>query len=72
MKKIKGFTKKKFNLIHKMVNTKELQENQDEVIEQQDIKSCFALVVVRDIPWYKRLFRSIRNFLVVYRWSKAR
>ena len=34
--------------------------------------NSFALVVVRKLPWYKKLIRNIRNFIVVYRWRKAR
>ena len=76
MKKIKGFRENKNNYIHKIIlekykvekdiASKELKETEPK------FENCFALVVVRKIPWYKKFVRSIRNIIVIYRWRKAR
>lgn len=83
MKKIKCYRETKENYIHKILQKKEKPETKDiTVIEdekeielqktQQEETNCFALVVVRKIPWYKKLVRNIRNLIVIYRWRKAR
>ena len=76
MKKIKGYKDNKNNYIHKILLEKnQVEENivgeQVKEIEPK-LEDCFALVVVRKIPWYKKLVRSIRNMIVIYRWRKAR
>ena len=52
----------------------EMQEVQNIEKAQEETKNqnCFALVIVRKLPWYKKLAKNIRNFFVVYRWRKAR
>ena len=80
MRNIKGFTKRKLKyigIINTIFDDKELIENEnitcEQVQEEQTTKTnCFALVVVRKLPWYKKLVRSIRNMIVIYRWRKAR
>jgi len=83
MKKIKYYRKTKENYIHKIhLNEEKIQKEDITVIEEkQKIElqetqvaetNCFALVVVRKLPWYKKFVRSIRNFIVIYRWRKAR
>ena len=83
MRKIKGFKEIKEKYIHKIlqkgekIKTEENCLNKEEEKEQsketlQEVKDCFALVVVRKLPWYKKLARSIRSFIVIYRWRKAR
>lgn len=83
MKKIKGFKEIKENYTHKTLLKEEKIEKEDitvaeekQEIELQDTQptetNCFALVVVRKIPWYKKLARCIRNMIVIYRWRKAR
>lgn len=83
MKKLKGYKKTKENYIHKIISQEETIEKEnvsvienEQEIELQSTKkeelNCFALVVVRKLPWYKKLARSIRNFIVIYKWRKAR
>ena len=76
MKKIKGFIKNKNNYIHKIILEKYKVEKDIASKELKELEhkleDCFALVVVRKIPWYKKLVRSIRNMIVIYRWRKAR
>ena len=64
MKRIKGIKETKEKYTHRLKPK----------IEKQEIKetNCFALVVVRHLPWYKKLAKKIRNFIVIYRWRKAR
>jgi len=76
MKKIKGISTvmwkccDKKRIIVKHRKKAEVQENEkyDEIKEV----NCFALVPVIKLPWYKKLFKSIRNYIVLYRWRKAR
>ena len=75
MKKIKGYRKFKENYIHKKISKEETKEKGEkicELIPQPQEQKCFALVVVRKIPWYKKFVRNIRNLIVIYRWRKAR
>lgn len=82
MKKIKGYRDTKGNFIHRILLKEEDKTLETRTIkdvkhlELQEIKaedsSCFALVVIRKIPWYKKLIRSIRNLIIIYRWRKAR
>lgn len=65
MRKIKGIRNTKANYIHKIISKDEKEEPKEEI-------SSFALVVVRKLPWYKKLVKKIRNFIVIYRWRKAR
>ena len=70
MRKIKRYKIIRTNYIYKkLLNT---EEEKTELQEKQEKSGeCFALVVVRERPWYIRLFRSIRNFIVIYKWRKA-
>ena len=77
--KIKGINKAKCMYYGKIerksiekeliIENKQEDNNQNVVIENTN---CFALVVVRKLPWYKKLVKSIRNFFVIYNWRKAR
>lgn len=51
--------------------SEETQVRQSEEL-QVEAKNSFALVVVRKLPWYKKLVRNIRNYIIIYRWRKAR
>ena len=64
MKKIKGLKKTNVKYIHKLKPK----------VKEEDQKECssFALVVVRKLPWYKKLAKKIRNYFVIYRWRKTR
>ena len=76
MKRIKGYKEAKDNYVHKIILEKYKVEEKvarEEVKEiEPKFEECFALVVVRKIPWYKKLVRNIRNMIVIYRWRKAR
>lgn len=83
MRKLKEFKEIKENYIHKILPKEEKIEKEDiTVVEekqeielqktQQEETNCFALVVIRKLPWYKKLVRNIRNLIVIYRWRKAR
>ncbi len=83
MKRLNGYRETKENYIHKILPKEEKIKTEDiTVVEeeretelqevQKEEQNCFALVVVRKIPWYKKLVRSIRNMIVIYRWRKAR
>ena len=84
MMKINGFStndikyhgkkeKRKKICEYKIDNSKNCKE-QEQIKSQEEIKeqNCFALVVVRKLPWYRKIAKNIRNFFVVYRWRKAR
>lgn len=76
MRKIRGYRENKNNYIHKIL-LEESETEQTPICEEvketePKLENCFALVVVRKIPWYKKLVRSIRNIIVIYRWRKAR
>ena len=82
MRKIKGYKKTKENFIHKIITREE--EITPEAVSNDittenkaqetlpEVSNCFALVVVRNLPWYKKFIRNIRNFIVIYKWRKAR
>ena len=82
MKKIKGYRETNRNFIHKILLNDETQRPKEIVLEKveenkihenkEEKQNCFALVVVRQIPWYKKVFRSIRNLIIIYKWRKAR
>ena len=55
--------------IEEKIKVQEIEEAKEITSNEQN---CFALVVVRKLPWYKKLVRNIRNFIVIYKWRKAR
>ena len=78
MTKIKGVSTIKWKCCDKKRIVDKYRKAKDEKVQECEEKetkkevSCFALVPVIKLPWYRRLFKSIRNFIVIYKWRKAR
>ena len=76
MRKIKGISTVKWKCYDKkgIIDKHKIKQKVQESEKPDEIKTvnCFALVPVVKLPWYKQLFKSIRNYIVLYRWRKAR